>query len=74
MAKKNDKLPTGLWDDVSSADFESEANIDDVDVGEFNTEEMGLFAFNINCARQLPAIEDSLIPVQRRVLWVMYLM
>ena len=74
MAKKNEKLAAGLWDDVTSADFESEANIDDVDVGEFNTEEMGLFAFNINCARQLPAIEDSLIPVQRRVLWVMYLM
>lgn len=73
MAKK-DKQATGLWDSVTDADFQNESNIDDVDVGEYNTGTMGLFAFNVNCARQLPALEDSLIPVQRRILWVAYLM
>lgn len=71
---KKDNRPTGLWDNISDADFQNESNIDDVDVGEYNTGTMGLFAFNVNCARQLPALEDSLIPVQRRILWVAYLM
>lgn len=74
MAKKESNRPTGLWDNVTDTDFQNESNIDDVDVGEFNTGTMGLFAFNVNCARQLPALEDSLIPVQRRILWVAYLM
>lgn len=73
MAKKESKA-VGLWDNITDKDFQNEANIDDVDIGEYNTGTMGLFAFNVNCARQLPALEDSLIPVQRRILWVAYLM
>ena len=76
MAKKEkkEKPATGLWDKITDSDFQQEGNIDDVDVGDYNTGTMGLFAFNVNCARQLPALEDSLIPVQRRILWVAYLM
>lgn len=76
MAKKEkkEKPATGLWDKITDSDFQQEGNIDDVDVGDYNTGTMGLFAFNVNCARQLPTLEDSLIPVQRRILWVAYLM
>lgn len=74
MAKKDTNKAVGLWDKITDADFQNESNIDDVDIGEYNTGTMGLFAFNVNCARQLPALEDSLIPVQRRILWVAYLM
>ena len=73
MAKEKE-LPKGLWDKVNEESFTDEKNIETVDVGEYNKDEMGYFAFNINCARQLPALEDSLIPVQRRVMWVAYLM
>ena len=74
MAKKEKKLDRSIWGQVDVNEFENDDNIEDQDIGTYNLEKMSLFALNINCARQLPALEDSLKPVERRILYVMYQM
>lgn len=72
MAKKEKKVDHSIWGQVDVNEFENDDNIEDQDIGTYNLEKMSLFALNINCARQLPALEDSLKPVERRILYVMY--
>ena len=74
MAKKEKKLDRSIWGQVDVNEFENDDNVEDQDIGTYNLEKMSLFALNINCARQLPALEDSLKPVERRILYVMYLL
>nr|DAP42271.1 MAG TPA: DNA topoisomerase 2 alpha [Caudoviricetes sp.] len=74
MAKKEKKLDRSIWGQVDINEFENDDNIEDQDIGTYNLKKMSLFALNINCARQLPALEDSLKPVERRILYVMYQM
>ena len=69
MAKKQNGE---LWDGITIDDFINESNIDDVDIGDFNTEKMAMFSANVNLARQLVRAADSLKPVNRRILYVMY--
>lgn len=74
MNKKKNDQNNQVWSGIDDSHFEDESNIEDRDIGEYNKEKMSIFALNVNCARQLPALEDSLKPVERRVLYVMYLM
>lgn len=46
--------------------------IDDANIGEHCTELMKIFGANINLARHLPLLIDSLKPVERRILYTMY--
>lgn len=61
-----------IWDDVTEKDFESIDNIEDREIGEFDKENMILFAANTNLFRQIIRLSDSLKPVERRVLYALY--
>lgn len=69
MAKSN-----LVWDGISEEDFRSENLIDDQEIGDFNKNGMVVFQANINYARQLARAEDSLKPVERRILYTCYLL
>lgn len=74
MAKNDDKkLEKRLWDGVSETDFGDESNIEDVDIAEYDKTNMTLFASNINLFRQIIRLSDSLKPVERRILYALYL-
>lgn len=70
-AKKNN----ALWRDVDiTKDFtESEENIEEVDISDFNKPNMIIFAANVNYSRHLMRLSDSLKPVERRILYTMKL-
>lgn len=63
-----------LWKDVDIAkDFdEMEDVIESEEVGEYNLPKMILYSANVNYARQLVRLSDSLKPVERRILYTMY--
>ena len=61
-----------VWKDVSGEDFRSDNLIDDADVAEFNKAGMVIYQANVNYARQISRAEDSLKPVERRILYTMY--
>ena len=69
--KKSDDFV--LWDGIGEDDFLSETVVSDEDIGEFNTNNMIIYSANINYARQFVRGDDSLTPVQRRLLYAMYL-
>ena len=70
MAKK--KGTSKVWDSITENDFIDESNIVDMDISDFNTESMTIFGANLNYARQLVNIMDSLTPVERRILFAFY--
>lgn len=70
MAKK--KGTSKVWDNITENDFIDESNIVDMDISDFNTESMTIFGANLNYARQLVNIMDSLTPVERRILFAFY--
>lgn len=61
-----------LWDGVTEADFEDDSNIEDREIGEYDKENMILYAANTNLFRQIIRLSDSLKPVERRVLYALY--
>lgn len=61
-----------VWDDVSGEDFRADNLVDDADVAEFNKAGMVVYQANVNYARQLARAEDSLKPVERRIMYMMY--
>lgn len=61
-----------LWDGITARDFESVDNIENREIGEFDKENMILFAANTNLFRQIIRLSDSLKPVERRVLYALY--
>jgi DNA gyrase subunit A len=61
-----------VWKDVSGEDFRIDSSIDDADVAEFNKAGMVVYQANVNYARQIARAEDSLKPVERRILYMMY--
>lgn len=78
MAKSDKKSEAGakfLWKDVDIAkDFESaEDTVESVELGPYDKEKMVIFSANINYARQLTRLSDSLKPVERRILYTMYM-
>lgn len=63
-----------LWSGIGGNDFIDEKNVFDEDIGDYNEEKMIIFSANTNLQRQLVALSDSLKPVERRILYVLYLM
>lgn len=63
-----------MWQGVTDEDFYNEIGIEDVDFPIFDTERMRIFYANTNYFRQLIHLSDSLIPVERRILYTMYLL
>lgn len=63
---------TRLWDGVTEEDFINEPNLVISDIAEFDMEYMIRYAMNMNLWRHLPQIEDSLKPVERRLIWSCY--
>ena len=72
MAKDNKKLQR-LWDGIYENDFDLSKNIEEVDIAEYDKEMMTYYALNINMWRQLLKLSDSLKPVERRILYALYL-
>lgn len=70
MAKKN--KDGGLWSDVTEQDFLNEENIEDTDISEYNLGGMAIYSANVNLARHIIRVTDSLKPVERRILYAMY--
>lgn len=69
----NDRENKRLWDNISDDDFRNESNIEEDDVASYDMEKMRIFSANINYFRQIIRLSDSLKPVERRVLYSMYL-
>ena len=61
-----------LWDGITEKDFENLNNIENREIGEYDKENMILFAANTNLFRQIIRLSDSLKPVERRVLYALY--
>lgn len=63
-----------LWQGVNIAkDFDEAADsVEIADIGSYNKEGMILYSANVNYARQLLRLSDSLKPVNRRILFTMY--
>lgn len=78
MAKKEKSISSKekhrLWDGIEESDYAIENNIEDKEMGQYNLEKMGIYALNANCSRHILALLDSLKPVERRILYSMYLL
>lgn len=61
-----------VWNDVSAEDFRADASVDDCDISDFNKAGMVVYQANVNYSRQIARAEDSLKPVERRILYTMY--
>lgn len=72
MAKKDKNLPVEYWDGITDDDFIDGSEIVNEDVGEFNSAAMQIYGANVNYARQIVNVMDSLKPVERRILWAFY--
>jgi DNA gyrase/topoisomerase IV subunit A len=72
MSDENKKLKL-LWPEMSDVEFNTNDKISDIDISEYNLEKMKVFSFNINTFRQILRLSDSLKPVERRILYSMYL-
>lgn len=72
MAKKT--KGGALWDGIEENDFENAENIEDADIGEFNKANMSIYSINVNLARHIVRVNDSLKMVERRILYSMYKM
>lgn len=71
--KNSDVKRTRLWDGVTESDYINETNIEDKEMGAYNLEKMGIYALNATCSRHILDAMDSLKPVERRILYAMYL-
>jgi len=70
---KNNSEKNELWHGITEADFEAEGdNIVDEEIAPYNKHEMTYFIQNVNLMRHLPRLADSLKPVERRCLMVLY--
>lgn len=79
MAKRERDLKKALkhqddmmWGDIEENDFLLEHNIDEVEIAEYDLENMIYFSANTNYFRQMIRLSDSLKPVERRILYNLY--
>ena len=77
MPKKSESMDerkrNRLWEGVTEDDYSNESNIEDKEMGTYNMEKMSLYALNVSCSRHILDSMDSLKPVERRILYSMYL-
>lgn len=62
-----------LWEGVDEKDFINEHNLEDVDIATYDKRNMVIYGANINLCRQLLRLSDSLKPVERRLLYSLWL-
>lgn len=64
-----------LWEGIDVIkDFEyGEDHAEDIEIGDYNREKMIIYSANVNYARMMVRLSDSLKPVERRALYTMYL-
>jgi DNA gyrase subunit A len=74
MAKDNESNKARyLWPkDINDSDFYNESNLSDEDLGEHDLSAMTIFSQNVNLLRHLPRLQDSLKPVERRIIYAMF--
>lgn len=76
MAKKSNnedkKLDTLMWSGIEEDSFFLTDNTEDVDIAEYNLENMVYFFANTNYFRQMIRLSDGLKPVVRRILITAY--
>lgn len=73
MARKV-KQDSLLWKGITEEDFlNEEDNISDEDISEYNTNQMITFIQGVNLMRHFPRVADSLKPVERRILYTLFL-
>lgn len=70
MAKRKEE--DTLWKGITEEDFLNEEVMDDTSISEYSEETMAIYSANINLARQIVRLTDSLKPVERRILYAMY--
>lgn len=75
MAKNEKSKSNALWKDVDiKTDFAyGEEQAEDVDLTARSKPNMTIYTANVNYARHLMRLSDSLKPVERRILFTMYL-
>ena len=73
MSKNDKKIEKRIWDGVFENDFQNERDIEDVDIAEYDKKNMTLYASNVNIFRQIIRLSDSLKPVERRILYALFL-
>ncbi len=61
-----------LWEGITDKDFEDESNVIEENMVDYNLEKMTIFSANTNYFRQIVKLSDSLKPVERRLLYMMY--
>lgn len=71
--KKNKKLDNSLWKGVEDKDFEEDNNVIEDDMYSYNMDAMSIFFANVNLLRHLPRVADSLKPVERRIIYSLYI-
>jgi len=62
-----------MWDGIIIDDFQTDMNVEEQELGEYNKEKVAIFAANTNYERQLLKLSDSLKTAERRILYSMYL-
>ena len=69
---KNKKRDSFLWEGVTEEDFIDGSDVVDRDIGQFNESSMQIYGINVDVARYIAKLQDSLKPVERRILYAMY--
>lgn len=74
--KKTNGITDGndLWGDITEEDFIESNNDEDINTVEYDKEKMRIYLANINLSRQIPRFMDSLKPVERRILYVLFML
>ena len=73
--KKNQLKPSEsalMWAGIEEENFLYEQNVEDVDIAEYDLENMVYFFANTNYFRQMIRLSDGLKPVVRRILVTLY--
>lgn len=73
LAKKIKRQDDTMWGDIEENDFLVEHNVEDVDIAEYDLQNMIYFSANTNYFRQMIRLSDSLKPVERRILYNLYI-
>lgn len=71
--KKNKKSDNSLWKGIVDKDFEEDINVIEDDMYSYNMDAMSIFFANVNLLRHLPRVADSLKPVERRIIYSLFI-
>lgn len=72
-SKSKNKVSNEIWEGVTSKDFEEDINVIEDDMVSYNMNAMSIFIANVNLLRHLPRVADSLKPVERRIIYSLFI-